>query len=88
MLHYADTLIARLGIPKPDGKYCFEFFWQEWSHQARQLRGDQFGTLQNRSLARLLLGPQYLDGLPMIKVIVFCRQHTTLQLQSLMHLKQ
>jgi hypothetical protein len=59
LLHYADTLIAKLGIPKPDGKYCFEFCWQEWGHRARQLRGDQFRTLQNRCLARLLRPPVF-----------------------------
>lgn len=54
MLHYADVLIAKLGIQKPDSKYCFQFNWGDWYIRALHTRGDTVKLLCEKSFGRLL----------------------------------
>jgi len=54
MLHYADVLVAKMNIPKPDSKYCFQFNWKEWYNRVLHARGDAADTLCQKCFRRLL----------------------------------
>jgi hypothetical protein len=53
-LYYADVLIAKLNIPKPDSKYCFEFDWKLWHIRVRIARGNVIETLREKCFRWLL----------------------------------
>ena len=53
MLYYADVLIEKLNISKPDSKYCFQFDWNEWYIRVRRARGNAGKTLCEKCFRQL-----------------------------------
>jgi hypothetical protein len=59
LLHYADTLFTRLGIPRPDAKLCSQFNLDEWTIRFLNVRGRDGNDIHHECFRQLVSNPVF-----------------------------
>jgi hypothetical protein len=59
LLHYADMLLTRLRIPKPDAKPCFQFNLDEWKIRFLNVRGRAGKDIHHECFRQLVSNPAF-----------------------------